>query len=325
MVVFSKRRKSSATLPSTTTISNQKLSKAPASASASEPKRWSDVATGRKSTHPSLSRSQDVFGTFELCEQILEYLPMKDVLRATQVCRDIKQVVANSPPLQVKLFFKPDPTLGKLAVSDSDKLLSGTKADEHIAAAKASGEERTGEIALFTLHPILKMEYRPQRFKHMGMVQNAINHVRTGHRNEVNRGLAFLFIQDTKVFMGELDASKLGKMFVSQPPVKEVGLGIGVYHPWVALPKRTLVHNQTGVTIGQVLSAVRDAGKEHFYYDGLQVKVDLYFREGFIVEPDARRAAEEAGELSKEDDPTRWEPDPSMSDLWHLREGGFQF
>lgn len=54
-----------------------------------------------------LSAANQIFKTAELCEMILEHLPMKDVLFANLLCREVKNIIKDSPKLQVKLFNRP--------------------------------------------------------------------------------------------------------------------------------------------------------------------------------------------------------------------------
>lgn len=67
------------------------------------------------STSPSASRDTSlggslaakVFGVGELAEMILLNLPMKDLLFAQLICRDIKHTIDSSTPIQRALFFLP--------------------------------------------------------------------------------------------------------------------------------------------------------------------------------------------------------------------------
>lgn len=316
MVVF---KKAPTALKSRATPgSSQQPSHANSSAPPQGPKRWSDITASRQSTHPSLSASNRLFGTFELCEQILDYLPLKEVVQATRVCRSIKEVVGKSTRLQTKLFILPDSKAKTLAVSDSHTLLSGLKAEQHIAAAKASGKDQMGEVALIVLHPLLSVSYTARRFKQAGMVQFAINHVeandsRHGEQRQVT-------ISNARIIKQTLNISTISDMLLSQPPVKSVILDITAPKTTPQVP----IHSETGVTFGQVLKAVCMMKGEPPYTDD-PPNVYLRFEGGFVVEPGARRLAEEAGELSVKDDPTRWVRTGRGTDDYALKDCGIQF
>lgn len=316
MVVFKKA--STATKSRATPGANQQPANEASNGIPPGPKRWSDITASRQSTHPSLSASNRLFGTYELCEQILNCLPMKEVVRATRVCRSIKEVVGNSTRLQTKLFILPDSKAKTFAVSDSRTLLSGLRAEQHIAATEAGGKGKTGEVALFVFHPLLSVSYTARRFKQAGMVQFAINHVEANHsrRGEQRQ----VTISNPRIVKQRLNISTISDMLLSQPPVKTVILDI-------TAPKRTPqvpIHSETGVTFGQVLRAVFMMKADPPYADG-PPNVYLRFEGGFIVEPGARKLAEEAGELSVDDDPTRWVKTGSGTDDYALKDGGIPF
>lgn len=288
--------------------------------------RYSDIAAGRPHTYHG-TPVEKVVGTFELFEQVLGYLPVKEVLRATQVCRAFKKTIENSSLLQAKLFLGPDLTARKLAVSDSGSLLSGARAERHIAAAEAQdNHRRTGEIALRVIHPALKRTYVSERYKHMGAVKFAEVCVEST-QNGAHRFLHFRDFMRTVVLSS---TSSLDKMFLCQPPVTQATVHLrkkhlsldGVFH---AVP--ICVHNPQGVTFGDVLlAAQRKMGlsREVFQKVCLSgMSVDL--NEGIVVSSKARKMADKApaGELRTEDDPTRWVL--QQDGKYELKDGGFEF
>jgi hypothetical protein len=121
----------------------------------------SDISLANKRARKS-APVEKLLGVFELCEQVLNYLPMYDLLRVALVCRAFKANVDDSHRLQKKLFLAPDLPRVKCAMFPSGTLLSGTKAEQHIAATKAADEHTTGEFTCCTLHPALHLE--PQHF-----------------------------------------------------------------------------------------------------------------------------------------------------------------
>lgn len=68
------------------------------------PKRWSNLVAGRQSTHPDVGTVKAAAAIRaleipELCENILEFLPTKDVLRAYRICRKINDIITGSSKL----------------------------------------------------------------------------------------------------------------------------------------------------------------------------------------------------------------------------------
>jgi hypothetical protein len=113
----------------TATSSKQRASTANA---ASAPMRYSDITAGRDARENG-TPIEKLINTFELCEQVLDYLPMEEVIRATRICHAnlprFKTNIENSSRLQAKLYFAPDLTMKRLAVSTTGTLLSGVKAE----------------------------------------------------------------------------------------------------------------------------------------------------------------------------------------------------
>ena len=53
---------------------------------------------------------QAVFGTSELLEQIILYLPMKTIFGIQRVCQKFRNVIATSPEIQTKMFLRRERT-----------------------------------------------------------------------------------------------------------------------------------------------------------------------------------------------------------------------
>jgi hypothetical protein len=321
--------------------------------------RYSDLVAERNSTL-DVTPIKRLFETFELCEQVLDYLPMKEVLLTTRVCRASKTNIENSSRLQAKLFLAPDLTMKKMAVTSSGTLLSGVRAEEHIAAVEASGSSQVsdggdyeiymnnirnpslkaarladryrdgGEIDLYILHPALRAGRLSDRYRHEGMVQYAETYVQTYSRSYSHQDLTFVDLSTVATLP---PTSSLSRMFVSQPPVKEVDVSYPVWTeirpsskflPGPHTPPRQFmvcetIRKEAGVTFGDVFAAVRDAaGPESVDWS----RVDMSTGGGFEVNARAREVVEMLGELSREDDPTRWVDSDSGK---VLKEGGFAF
>lgn len=101
------------------------------------------------------------------------------------------------------------------------------------------------------------------------------------------------------------DISSLNKMFVSQPPAKEVAVWFPA-NPGLddtCFPhRRNIVRNKSGVTTGDVIEAAR---KTPGMADLIPRGIDVVLKGGFLANAEARRLVEESGELTTENDPTR--------------------
>jgi hypothetical protein len=265
---------------------NSSKQHASANKASAAPIRYSDIAAGRDARENG-TPIEKLINTFELCEQVLEYLPMKEVLLAMRVCRAFKTNIENSSRLQAKLFLALDLTIRRKAVSTAGTLLSGVKAEQHIAAAKAAGHSSSGEIALYQPHPGTRSKYLSVRYRSMGMVKYAAVCVESHHKQHD----AILTFHDSVVSIPK--TSSLHRMLLCQPPATEVR----AYFPGAVARTPVTIRKEAGVTFGDVICAKRN----------LEVrKVDVVLCGGFVASSEARDAMERAGEMSVDDDPTRW-------------------
>lgn len=325
MVVFkkpSKSKSSAATSPHKATATHHTEDVDHAAA------RYSDIAAGRKSTNST--PIQKLLDTFELCEQVLDYLPMKDLLHITRVCRAFKANIENSHRLQAKLFLAPDRTLKKLAVSPRNTLLAGHKAEQHIAAAIAaneaaiatgSGEEfDLGEISLYTPHPYLNTGRLPDRYKRMGVVKYAS----FCHQSCSNKDRYIVLSIDLSTAMSIPTSSSFHNMLLSQPPATNVSVNFPLTldpGPQKPLPRLNQVFNAAGVTMGDVLMVIRRSTDLESIPPYMK-RIDILLSGGFIANEKTRDMLKKAEELSYEDDPTRW---ILKGNCMELKEGGFEF
>lgn len=316
MVVFKKPSKAVTASSSQTTQPHDKArSESTAATSSKEhastknaapaPMRYSDIAAGRDARAYG-TPIEKLINTFELCEQVLDYLPMEEVLRTTRICHAFKTNIANSSRLQAKLYFKPDLTMKKLAVSATGTLLSGVKAEQHIAAAETTEGSKSGEIGLYVPHPRLESAYVSERYKRMGMVKYASVCVKTCHDHN-DAALAF---RDLRAVFVLPATSSLHRMLICQPPVKRITVA---YPPTSTGPYRTsirqlAVRNEEGVTIGDVVTALRQAPGLTTNLTSIFLYSAMSFKGGFLVNPLARSVVDRSAELSWEDDPTRSVP-----------------
>lgn len=301
--------------------------------------RYADIAAGRPHTNHG-TPIEKLVGVFELFVQVLDYLSMKEVLKATQVCRAFKTNIENSSVLKAKLFLAPDLTVKQMAVSekvaswDTGKLLSGAKAERFLAAVKTKGKWcRTREIALRVLHPALKRDYVSERYKHMGMVKFAETCVE-GTQPHDHRTLRFRECMLSAALPSTSSPDPLKKSFdnmlLCQPPVTQVTVHLRMKHvhghDGHDDPMTIRVRKKTGVTFGIVLSAIQGATglsretNQNYCLQGMTITLD----DGIVVSSQARRAAENVGELRTEDDPTRWISQLASGE-YKLKNGGFGF
>jgi hypothetical protein len=313
MVVFKKPSKTGPALSSQILQSLDKLTSKSTAAISSKthaspkntspaPIRYSDIAAGRDARGDG-TPIEKLINTFELCEQVLDYLPMEEVLRATRICRAFKNNIENSSRLQAKLYFKPDLTMKKLAVSTTGTLLSGFKAEQHIAAAETAEDGKSGEIGLYVPHPRLKSAYVSERYKRMGMVKYAPVYVKTCHDHN-DAALAF---RDLRAVFVLPETSSLHRMLICQPPVKQITVAYPLTStgPYRTSTRQLTVRNEEGVTIGDVVTALRQAPGLTTNLTSIFLYSAMSFRGGFLVNSLARSVAERSAELSCEDDPTR--------------------
>ncbi|TKA64273.1 hypothetical protein B0A55_10212 [Friedmanniomyces simplex] len=82
----------------------------------------SDVAAGRESTHQDaapMTPVKRVMFTYELCEMVLDCLPLLDLLCTKRICRSVKNTIASSSKLQATHSLAPSgPTAASKFVSN---------------------------------------------------------------------------------------------------------------------------------------------------------------------------------------------------------------
>jgi hypothetical protein len=156
-----------------------------------------------------------VINTVELCEQILSYLSCADLSRARGVCHQFDAVVRRLPLMQQECFLRLrlDPIIW--ATPADCLLLTGPKAEQHIASAKMKGRQAQ-ELLVYELHPHLTvdhMDHDNHQFNHGIGKKNS-----QGHRDYYNHKV---FIKSFCLASFPLDFS-LDDMNICQPPVKAV-------------------------------------------------------------------------------------------------------
>jgi hypothetical protein len=106
-------------------------------------------------------------------------------------------------------------------------------------------------------------------------------------------------------------------MLVTQPPVTSLRIvapGIGEHNCHAA-------DETVGVAFGDILKTIKSTAARHWFRNCREWWI-CFGRRAFVVSAEARAAVERVGELSSEDDPTRW---VLKDGEYVLEEGGFEF
>jgi hypothetical protein len=275
-----------------------------------------DLTVATKRTRKS-APIEKLLGIFELCEQVLEYLPMYDILRATRVCRAFKANVDNSHRLQVKLFLTPDLARKTCtAVTPKGTLLSGVKAAQHIAAAETAGERQTGEVTFYVPHPDVQPAPKTPIIKHMGIVAWVAHCAKV---DRLSRRMSPRPCIRASADLWSKQPTSLGNMFLTQPPIKAVQLFLSTPGcTYSCSSEGTEIFVEKGVKFKDIFRVMqardgRADGAPH---------VQLSFTRGMLVDARTQKFAETVDELSVGDDPTRW----VLTNGKHvLKEGGLEF
>lgn len=264
-----------------------------------------------------------ILNVVELCEQVLSHLPLYDLLRAMQVCRTFKQNIETSSRLQKNLFLTPDLPRPRLVMSASGTLLSGIEAEQQIAAAEAAGERETGEFTCCTLHPDLQLDPGSHRVfgfikKYKGMVYYAAHRFHPSEfftTDSVVVGDSILSSTDNGIRLSGLE-----NMLITQPPVASVDIMVPAIR---RLRSCEAANKAAGVTFGDVFKTISRLAGKYWFKDRRAWWLSFDCRV-FVVSDRARAAIESAGELSSEDDPTRWVL-KECNEEYVLKEGGLEF
>ncbi|KAK3700978.1 hypothetical protein LTR37_015684 [Vermiconidia calcicola] len=221
----------------------------------SEPMRWSDVAVGRRSTHPDAAPVKRTLDTPELLENVLKYLPPKDLVLMQRLCRAVHATTQSSRALQAALLRKPirDSDQQPWVYLSTDTMLTGIPAANHITNLKSSGPAPR-VVQPHVYNPLLVEPWKLPSLKTFAL-DSAVGTLRLNTNNKIDSLTAKASFRD---------------MFLTQPPVTEVVIVIHgkCYYPswedrrglpkWfsetVATPK---IANVEGVTFGELVDAIR--------------------------------------------------------------------
>lgn len=272
------------------------------------PVRWSDVVAGRKSTHPDVAPIQRVINITELCENVLDHLPVQDLYRAKRVCRRFTAVINKSTALKPNLFLELRINNVTWVVPDESpclggSLLAGPKADEYVSEARAGGRP-TNQITIFELHPMLNIsEYdRSIAFSTDGLTYFMRHYFRNPGVYEMHCEAKFTHgrIEDLPT------ASSLNNMYLSQPPVKQLCLDTsGPYYSEAAggimygSVGSVTISDPVGITFAQLSRAAYDlTSRKHSAYVSR-----IRFKGGVPLMTQEKEIVEKAGEVLADKDP----------------------
>lgn len=219
--------------------------------------------------------SSDLFSTWELCEDILKFLPCDDLVRARRVSPTLKNVVDQAVALQQPLFLQPrtEASIWTITTRPSDwggsfyddRLLAEPIMAQHVKEA-ILGDEIATELPIFELHPELK-SFRLHSVRYISLELRGCAKRKSFYNST---GVGFDTIADPVV--GIPRHSSLDKMFLSQPPARQVRVALKCRCGralTLKLPEEHFdpngsiaIRNDSGVTFGQIRDCVQFARKQ---------------------------------------------------------------
>jgi hypothetical protein len=167
----------------------------------------SDAAAGNEVSDSGSTLIGKLIGTTELCEQILGHLSCTELCRAKRVCKRFRDVIDDTLMLQQKLFLKP------------------------YNEALPEGPVKTNDPwhSMYNFHPLLTSNIAPNpqsdfRIELWPLRDHDPNDIRIysgGTFPSMDR-----LIQTFEDASGVSDDSSLHKMYLSNPPLKEISLSL---------------------------------------------------------------------------------------------------
>ena len=174
------------------------------------------------------SASSRVLLTVELAEHVLSYLAFQDLIRAERVCRSWRDILAWSPSVRQGLFLEPGANHLSMAYQ------SNTKLRKPWQYRSLNVKRYTETYTIAVLHPYLL---------------NLPEKEGTGK-------IAFS-LDWRKAF--KLDPNgRWRKMYVTQPPCRNVKIEFQVGMPHALFTGRDRVSDPAGVRLGLIVDRVRD-------------------------------------------------------------------
>ncbi|KAK3639888.1 hypothetical protein LTR56_010222 [Elasticomyces elasticus] len=220
-----------------------------------------------------------VFGTYELCENILKHLEPGDLLRARRMCRTTESLVRDSIVLQRKLFFTPtnEPN-DTWHVDDASRLVYGP----------APKDELAKNTFVCTYNPLI-----------MNVCKDTAN---TGLQGCLCARDLTCRTYDLKFNPALLtDGSCCRAMFLTQPPTIRVA--------WWGSGVSGRTEDTAGVRFKDLMNDVDIAAKAQGVESLVELKaLSLMFLRDCAVTAEQRLFVERMGVVAQEADPWRLEP-----------------
>ncbi|KAK3614922.1 hypothetical protein LTR56_026920 [Elasticomyces elasticus] len=255
---------------------------------------YSDIVTGR-------SAATQVFGTFELCEIIIQELAPFDLIRISGLNHVTRAVIADSTKMQETLFLKsiPDNECKLWALNRWGDLIAGDKANQVLEATDADNKDPTTmsestrlqvtfEIThAFSPHIVnnLVLHHLPS-WQYGPIVAQAYEFVHDVHGRSKSITVAYWLLNRTLSPHASCRA-----MYLSQPPVNRIFVTVyrrcneythaaGGHKNFVA---KFTISNSTGLTFGEVIDRVRYEQQQNPDYHPDSSGVYFSFEDGMPV------------------------------------------
>ena len=222
----------------------------------------SDTLSDHATQMTSNSAQLAVFGTCELLEDILSYLPLKDLFVVQRVSRQWSGVISGSPVLQENMFLRlkstaPKETWFGVGIPTISDLTTWT--GYHPLSSGRYVHVMTGDVIGFrrlensstthkklymptTLNPVLQMSHP---------LQSTLQHLSDGKREAVSFRIRSSALNKR---------SSLWNMYISDPPCRKVRLKLPVE------PKGgSQIKSDEGLKVGDVVAAAARFQDEHCF------------------------------------------------------------
>jgi len=254
-----------------------KREKADAISSANTSSAKSSAAALRKTNLLGGGSAKRVLDIAELCEQVLTYLPLRNLLKARKVCRSFRDSIDSSPKLQHALFFKkamPATDQPVWVVEKDQSLVIGEEALARIEEAEQTGTSLS-KLQVFGINPLLFRT--PPAVLLRNHVMQSRSHCKNHEGSRVMFGSSFIAFRGTCFEQYEgihsLDEIAICRgMLLGHPPVTKIMMefsGLCVHHKSAlngeplqgpdsnGTADSVIVENEDGVTFGEIVDVMK--------------------------------------------------------------------
>lgn len=185
------------------------------------------------------SPSEQVFGIFELCEQILAPDPCKNIIRIRRVSRAVHAAVSSSPVLHRLLFLEalPDANATPWTVDSDNAILVGAKALEYVKPDNVKPNPSRVHVYMkfWTAQAMYPHIYNPLllRLKETDHDHALAQRLNSPYSDDPRHRI-YLAINGRVETLD--DNASCRPMFLSQPPVTQVQVVVG--GRWEDMPRQ---------------------------------------------------------------------------------------